>query len=564
MTKPLVYIVIYSLYHHVYKLSLSIKEGLESKGVDVQLFQVQETLSDEILSKMQAPSKPDLPIISVDRLSEPDGILFGLPTRFGTMPAQMKALLDASGALWAKGALAGKFAGTFFSTASQHGGQETTALTAVTYFAHHGMMYVPFGYANAAMGSVDEVIGGSAYGCGTISDGDGSRQPSHTELAIAENQGANFAEILTVFVKGRDIMTRDQPYDGSTHQSNSTTDPQLSSAVDTTNHQPMSDTSHVDSHTGAGVAAGTTAAAAAAATAAASSAGKRSSTTGDNTFIDKTDNIENVSVGERGTSLNTTKTVTSKNDIAPSSSVETPLTDGFHSDQPHSKTTGSTPPTSADAVRTATASDTIATGTTPANTTGTTPANTTGTTPANTTGTTPSGNVADTNVTGTNATDNATNPMSTTTATDASKVGDTMATGGATNAAVTGATGAGATGATGATPGTAATTGATGATPGTATTTGATGATPGTATTTGATTTGATGTAGATGATAAAATGAAGATGAAAGAAKTGTTAATNAATTAAGKSTATNPVKESIVKDKVKEKPKKKKWFCC
>ncbi|KAL9549205.1 hypothetical protein MBANPS3_005326 [Mucor bainieri] len=192
MTKPVVYIVLYSLYQHVYKLSQSIQQGLEEKGVEVKVFQVAETLSDEILSKMQAPTKPDLPIMTVDKLAEPDGIIFGLPTRFGLFPAQIKTLLDASGALWAKGALAGKFAGTFFSTASQHGGQETTALTAVTYFAHHGMMYVPFGYANVALQNNDEVIGGSAYGSGTISDGDGSRQPTQTELDIAKNQGQNF------------------------------------------------------------------------------------------------------------------------------------------------------------------------------------------------------------------------------------------------------------------------------------------------------------------------------------------------------------------------------------
>ncbi|KAG1076917.1 hypothetical protein G6F42_025196 [Rhizopus arrhizus] len=211
MTKPVVYIVLYSLYQHVYKLSQSIQEGLEEKGVEVKVFQVAETLSDEILSKMQAPAKPDLPIMTVDKLAEPDGIIFGLPTRFGLLPAQIKTLLDASGALWAKGALAGKFAGTFFSTASQHGGQETTALTAVTYFAHHGMMYVPFGYANVALQNNEEVIGGSAYGSGTISDGDGSRQPTQTELDIARNQGQNFGVIVGTFVKGRSAIEGTTP-----------------------------------------------------------------------------------------------------------------------------------------------------------------------------------------------------------------------------------------------------------------------------------------------------------------------------------------------------------------
>ncbi|KAI9485328.1 MAG: flavoprotein-like protein [Benjaminiella poitrasii] len=203
MSQPVVYIVLYSLYHHVYKLSVSIKEGLESQGVQVKLFQVPETLSDTILEKMHAPPKPDIPIINVDQLAEPDGIIFGLPTRFGTMPSQMKTLLDASGALWAKGALAGKFAGTFFCTASQHGGQETTAWATITYFAHHGMLYVPFGYAHPALHDNSEVIGGSAYGAGTIAEGDGSRQPTEHELSIAHDQGKNFGAIISTFVKGK-------------------------------------------------------------------------------------------------------------------------------------------------------------------------------------------------------------------------------------------------------------------------------------------------------------------------------------------------------------------------
>ncbi|KAI7900870.1 flavoprotein-like protein [Cokeromyces recurvatus] len=220
MNQPVVYIVLYSLYHHVYTLSLSIKEGLESEGVHVKLFQVSETLSDTILNKMHAPSKPDIPIITVDQLTEPDGLIFGLPTRFGTMPAQMKNFLDASGAIWAKGALAGKFAGAFFSTASQHGGQESTAWAIISYFAHQGMLYVPFGYAHPALQNNDEVIGGSAYGAGTITEGDGSRQPSQFELTIAHNQGKNFGTILRTFVKGK-----------SYNISNSTTHLQAQSAV---------------------------------------------------------------------------------------------------------------------------------------------------------------------------------------------------------------------------------------------------------------------------------------------------------------------------------------------
>ncbi|KAI9489319.1 flavoprotein-like protein [Zychaea mexicana] len=199
---PKVFIIFYSLYHHVYTLAQNVQKGLESQGVQVELYQVPETLDDAILEKMHAPAKPDVPVITVDKLQEADGFLFGLPTRFGIFPAQLKAFLDSTGGLWSNGTLAGKFAGTFFSTASQHGGQETTALTAVTYFAHHGINYVPFGFAHAHLFSNDEVIGGSAYGAGTVANGDGSRQPSEKELEIAQAQGENFGKLLVTFEKG--------------------------------------------------------------------------------------------------------------------------------------------------------------------------------------------------------------------------------------------------------------------------------------------------------------------------------------------------------------------------
>lgn len=166
-------------------------------------FIVPETLSDEILTKMHAPPKPDVPVITVADLSDADGFLFGIPTRFGTMPAQIKTFLDSTGGLWQSGALAGKFTGIFFSTAVQHGGQETTAFTTITYFAHHGMVYVPLGFANPHLFDNSEVIGGSPYGAGTIANGDGSRQPSEKELSIAETQGENFAKTVKTFVAGK-------------------------------------------------------------------------------------------------------------------------------------------------------------------------------------------------------------------------------------------------------------------------------------------------------------------------------------------------------------------------
>ncbi|CAO3642791.1 unnamed protein product [Cunninghamella blakesleeana] len=196
-------IVIYSLYHHIYTLAQSVQEGLKEAGVDAQIYQVPETLSDEILTKMHAPAKPDVPIVTHDDLIEADGFLFGIPTRFGTMPAQFKAFLDSTGGLWASGKLAGKFGGIFFSTGSQHGGQETTAATTVTYFAHHGIIYVPTGFANAHLFDTSEVIGGSAWGAGTVANGDGSRQVSQKEKEIAITQGKNFGSVVKAYVAGK-------------------------------------------------------------------------------------------------------------------------------------------------------------------------------------------------------------------------------------------------------------------------------------------------------------------------------------------------------------------------
>ncbi|KAF7731241.1 hypothetical protein EC973_000657 [Apophysomyces ossiformis] len=198
-----VYIVLYTVYHHTHKLALELKKGLDSTGAAAKIFQVQETLPKEVLTLIKAPPKPDIPIIKPEQLTEADGILFGLPTRFGTMPSQMKGFLDGTGGLWAKGALHNKFAGTFFSTGTQHGGQETTALTTVTYFAHHGMIYVPFGFSSPHLSDNTEVVGGSAYGAGTITNSDGSRQPSVKELEIAKEQGVNFGNIVNAYIRGK-------------------------------------------------------------------------------------------------------------------------------------------------------------------------------------------------------------------------------------------------------------------------------------------------------------------------------------------------------------------------
>jgi len=191
-----VYIVYYSMYGHVAKLAQEIQKGASSvEGVEAKLFQVPETLPAEVLGKMGAPPKTEVLTITPSELTEADGIIFGFPTRFGMMAAQMKAFFDSTGGLWRGQELAGKPAGIFYSTGSQGGGQETTPLTAITQLTHHGMIFVPVGYTfGAGMFEMEQIKGGSPYGAGTFA-GDGSRQPSELELGQAFHQGKYFAGI---------------------------------------------------------------------------------------------------------------------------------------------------------------------------------------------------------------------------------------------------------------------------------------------------------------------------------------------------------------------------------
>jgi len=191
-----IYIVYYSMYGHVEKLAEEIKKGAASvEGVEATLWQVPEILPEEVLIKMNAPPKTEVPTIEPQQLADADGLLFGFPTRYGMMAAQFKAFLDATGGLWRTQQLAGKPAGLFYSTGSQGGVQESTALTAVTQLVHQGMLYVPIGYTfGAGMFEMEQVKGGSPYGSGTFA-GDGSRQPSKLELEQAFHQGKYLAGI---------------------------------------------------------------------------------------------------------------------------------------------------------------------------------------------------------------------------------------------------------------------------------------------------------------------------------------------------------------------------------
>lgn len=191
-----VYIIYYSTYGHCATLAEEIQKGAASvEGVEAKLWQVPETLPEEVLGKLGAPPKRDVPIITPDELGEADGLIFGFPTRYGMMAAQFKAFFDATGGLWRTQKLAGKPAGIFYSTGSQGGGQETTALTAITQLTHHGMIFVPIGYTfGAGMFEMENLKGGSPYGAGTFA-GAGSRQPTELELAQAFHQGKYIAGI---------------------------------------------------------------------------------------------------------------------------------------------------------------------------------------------------------------------------------------------------------------------------------------------------------------------------------------------------------------------------------
>ncbi|KAG6331648.1 hypothetical protein ID866_7439 [Astraeus odoratus] len=196
---PRVAIVIYSLYGHIAKMAEAIKGGVASAGGSATIYQIQETLSDDILKLVNAPPRPSYPIFLPEDLANFDAFLFGIPTRYGNFPAQWKSFWDATGSLWSKGALAGKMCGVFVSTGTQGGGQEVTVSNTLSTFVHHGMVYVPLGYkpAFAQLANLAEIHGGSPWGAGTFAGADGSRQPSDLELEIATLQGKSFWEIVS-------------------------------------------------------------------------------------------------------------------------------------------------------------------------------------------------------------------------------------------------------------------------------------------------------------------------------------------------------------------------------
>jgi NAD(P)H dehydrogenase (quinone) len=195
-----VQIIFYSMYGHVYQLALAVEQG--AKGVpntNVTMHQIKETLPDDVLTKMGAleakKAWAHVPVADPKQLADADAILLGIPTRFGASAAQVQTFLDATGSLWASGALVGKVGSSFASTATQHGGQETTLVHGHTFFMHQGMIVVGVPYACPELSTMTELSGGTPYGATAIAGTKGERAVSENEKAIARFQGRHVAEI---------------------------------------------------------------------------------------------------------------------------------------------------------------------------------------------------------------------------------------------------------------------------------------------------------------------------------------------------------------------------------
>lgn len=193
-------IVFYSMYGHVYRMAEAVAAGArEVEGVEVGLLQVPELIPDEVLAKSGAKKAREafahIPVARVNDLVDADAVIFGTPTRFGNMCAQMRNFLDQTGGIFAKNALVGKVGSVFTSSNTQHGGQETTIITFYITLLHHGMVIVGLPYSESRQSTMDEITGGSPYGASTICGADGSRMPSENELAMARFQGRHVATI---------------------------------------------------------------------------------------------------------------------------------------------------------------------------------------------------------------------------------------------------------------------------------------------------------------------------------------------------------------------------------
>ena len=201
-------VVFYSMYGHVYQLAEAVAAGARDvAGANVALYQAAELMTEEALEKSGAKQAraafAHIPVAKPEQLAEADAILFGTPTRFGNMCAQMRNFLDQTGRLWMEGKLIGKIGSVFTSTGTQHGGQETTITSFHTTLLHHGMIIVGVPYSEAALMNMDEITGGTPYGASTLAGADGSRKPTENELRIARFQGKHVASISKRLFAGK-------------------------------------------------------------------------------------------------------------------------------------------------------------------------------------------------------------------------------------------------------------------------------------------------------------------------------------------------------------------------
>jgi NAD(P)H:quinone oxidoreductase type IV len=193
-------IIFYSMYGHIYRMAEAVAEGVrEVEGAEVELRQVPELIPEAVLEESGAKQAREafthIPVAKPDDLSDADAVIFGTPTRFGNMCAQMRNFLDQTGGLWAQNTLVGKVGSAFTSSATQHGGQETTIISTYITLLHLGMIIVGMPYSETGQTIMNEITGGSPYGASTITAGDGSRMPSENELAMARFQGHHVATI---------------------------------------------------------------------------------------------------------------------------------------------------------------------------------------------------------------------------------------------------------------------------------------------------------------------------------------------------------------------------------
>ena len=189
-----VLVLYYSSYGHIETMAKAVAEGAREAGATVDIKRVPETAPLDVAKSAHFKLDQDAPVATVAELADYDAVIIGTGTRFGRMTSQMASFLDQAGGLWARGALNGKVGGAFTSTATQHGGQETTLFSIITNLLHFGMVIVGLDYGHAGQMTIDEVTGGSPYGATTIAGGDGSRQPSENELTGARYQGRKIAE----------------------------------------------------------------------------------------------------------------------------------------------------------------------------------------------------------------------------------------------------------------------------------------------------------------------------------------------------------------------------------